>query len=43
MAVGLITAGAVMVAPDLTVETRAAALGAIVTGLVLIGRLPRHH
>ena len=41
IALGLVVAGAVMVAPDLTIETRAAALGAIATALVLIARLRR--
>jgi hypothetical protein len=41
IALGLIVAGAVMVAPDLSLETRAAALGTIAGALVLIGRLSR--
>jgi hypothetical protein len=41
IALGLVVAGAVMVAPDLTLETRAAALGTIAGALVLIGRLSR--
>jgi hypothetical protein len=41
IALGLVVAGAVMVAPDLTLETRGAALGAIAAALVLIGRLGR--
>jgi hypothetical protein len=36
----LVCAGAVLVAPDLAVETRAAALSAIAGGLVLLSRLP---
>jgi hypothetical protein len=39
IALALVVAGAVLVAPDLTLETRAGALGAIATGLVLVGRL----
>lgn len=41
IALGLVVAGAVMVAPDLPLETRAAALGTIAGGLVLVGRLSR--
>lgn len=41
IALALIVAGAVMVAPDLSLETRAAALGTIAGALVLIGRLTR--
>jgi hypothetical protein len=41
IALGLVVAGAVMVAPDLSLETRAAALGSIAGALVLIGRLSR--
>lgn len=39
IALGLVLAGAVMVAPSLTVETRAAALSAIAATLILVGRL----
>lgn len=39
IALGLIVAGAVLVAPGLTVEQRAAALVTISTGLVVVGRL----
>lgn len=39
IALGLVLAGAVMVAPDLPLETRAAALGSIAAALVLVGRL----
>jgi hypothetical protein len=41
IALGLIVAGAVMVAPDLPLEVRAGALGTIAAGLVLVGRLSR--
>ena len=41
VALGLVVAGAVMVAPDLARETRAAALGAIAGAFVLIGQLSR--
>lgn len=39
IALGLVTAGAVLVAPDLSLETRGAALGAIAAALVVAGRL----
>jgi hypothetical protein len=41
IALALIVAGAVLVAPDLTLETRAAGLGTIAAGLVLVARLRR--
>jgi hypothetical protein len=41
IALGLIVAGAVMVAPDLSLETRAAALGTIAGAFVIVGRLTR--
>jgi hypothetical protein len=41
IALGLVVAGAVMVAPDLPLEVRAGALGTIAAGLVLVGRLSR--
>jgi hypothetical protein len=41
IALGLVVAGAVMVAPDIPLAERGAALGAIAAGLVLIGRLSR--
>ena len=39
IALGLVVAGAVMVAPDIPLAERAAALVTIATGLVLIGRI----
>ena len=39
IALALVCAGAVMVAPELPLETRAAALSAIAAGLLLVGRL----
>jgi hypothetical protein len=41
IALGLVVAGAVMVAPDLPLEVRAGALGTIAAGLVLVARLSR--
>ena len=41
IALALVVAGAVMVAPDLTLEARATALATIVSGLLIIGRLSR--
>ena len=41
IALGLVVAGAVMVAPDLPLEVRAGALGTIAAGLVVVGRLSR--
>jgi hypothetical protein len=38
IALGLVVAGAVMVAPDLPLETRAAALVSIATAIVVAGR-----
>jgi hypothetical protein len=41
VALGLVLAGAVLVAPDLTLETRWAALGTIAAAFLLVARLSR--
>jgi len=41
IALGLVVAGAVLVAPELPLELRAGALSAVAGGLVLVGRLSR--
>jgi hypothetical protein len=41
IALGLVVAGAVIVAPDLSLETRGAALGAIAAAFLLVGRASR--
>ena len=38
IALGLVVAGAVIAAPDLSLETRGAALGAIAAAFVIVGR-----
>jgi hypothetical protein len=41
IALGLVLAGAVMVAPDLPLEARGAALGAIAAAFLVVGRTSR--
>jgi hypothetical protein len=41
IALGLVVAGAVIAAPGLSVEVRGAALGAILTGFVILARTSR--
>lgn len=41
IALGLVVAGALLVAPDVPLEVRAGGLGTIAAGLVLVGRMVR--
>ena len=41
IALALIVAGGILVAPDLTIEQRAGGLGTIAAGLIVISRLSR--
>jgi len=41
IALGLVVAGAVLVAPDLPLELRAGALSTIAAGFLLVGRVSR--